>query len=288
MTLTWTAPSGRTYRLLLLDTNALSEVVKRPDVERLGLLTIVASEPAAPCFTPYSLAELYDAPDVFEAFIDLFSQVPAFVTKPWTMIVEEELELYGSEDVPQPMLNAFSPLGPDPSYDLRALLQRLFKDPAILAATGDGRHTDAKDVLTTWQANAPNFQPTQPVANAVDADRFVGEAFQQSLIRLAPEWYGQQLEVGVVPDIERFPTIATLLYNQYWRLWDASWAPATSALFDVQIMAIAPYVDMVVTERFQAEIFRKIGKRVRGLDSLEVLTLKGLRETGKQISATNR
>ena len=44
------------------------------------------------------------------------------------------------------------------------------------------------------------------------------------------------------------------------------------------IMAVAPYDNAIVTERFQAEIFRKIKSKVPQLKTLKVVTLRELRK----------
>jgi hypothetical protein len=45
-------------------------------------------------------------------------------------------------------------------------------------------------------------------------------------------------------------------------------------------MSAAPYMDVVVTEAFQAEILKKIRKKVVGLEKLQIATLKDIRFKG--------
>lgn len=276
----WVAASGRVYELALLDTNALSEVVKYPDREGTGFLELLALRPIAPCFTPYNLFELYFAPAVFEGFLDFFSQIPIFVTLPWEMVLTQELDRFDHGTEVSPLLNAFTPGGPDPAFDLRSVVESVLADPETesVIASGDPLAV-AMNVLDTWLSNKGNLEVKSSVANAEDARRYVTESGLQVLGRLHGTWVQEKLERGVVPNAHDFPALATMLYSQYWRLWDASWTRAPGEVNDIQIMAIAPYMDIVVTETRQAEVFRKIQKKVSGLDQLKVLQLSDLRRS---------
>ena len=273
----WTGSSGRTYRLVLLDTNALSEIVKNPDVEGAGFLSMM-SEPIAPCFTPYNLAELYASKDVFDAFIELFRHVPIFMTFPWEMVFDQEIAHYEGGGAVNPLLNAFTPDGPDPSYDLRSTVLTVFEDQETkkIMAKRD-YNAAAMHILDTWLRKKDNFEPKRSAPNSEDAERFVKEAGLQTLIGLRADWMKQKLEQGEVPQVHEFPTLSVMLYSQYWRFWDSSWTPGPGEVRDIQIMAVAPYMDVVITEKRQAEIFRKIRKVVPGLEDLQVMRLRDLR-----------
>ena len=273
----WTGSSGRTYRLVLLDTNALSEIVKNPDVEGAGFLSMM-SEPIAPCFTPYNLAELYASKDVFDAFIELFRHVPIFMTFPWEMVFDQEIAHYEGGGTVNPLLNAFTPDGPDPSYDLRSTVLTVFEDQETkkIMAKRD-YNAAAMHILNTWLGKKDNFEPKRSEPNSEDAERFVKEAGLQTLIGLRADWMKQKLEQGEVPQVHEFPTLSVMLYSQYWRFWDSSWTPGPGEVRDIQIMAVAPYMDVVITEKRQAEIFRKIRKVVPGLEDLQVMRLRDLR-----------
>lgn len=274
----WSGASGQTYDLTLLDTNALSEIVKRPEQERLGFLKFLGSRSIAPCFTPYNLAELYQAPEVLERFLDLFSEIPVFMTYPWEMVLDREMQLLDGGEPVNPLLNAFTPNGPDPSYDLRGTVESALDDPETRRAIAAGDyHAAAMHILGSWLEQKDNFEPTRPVPNADDARRYVEEAGFHTLCGLRPEWVQSKLDDGVVPSAHDLPSLATMLYSQYWRFWDPSWEPAAGEVRDIQIMAVAPHMDVVVTEKRQAEIFRKTRKAVLGLDDLEVLRLRDLR-----------
>lgn len=84
------------HRLCLLDTMALSEMVKQPkDLLRHFLEWAFGIEsPVVPCFTAYTVLELRRCPRVFEAFIKLFDVLPCVLLKSFATLVEDEVTSY--------------------------------------------------------------------------------------------------------------------------------------------------------------------------------------------------
>lgn len=68
----WTAPSGNVYNLCLLDTNALSEILKNRKGEATGFLKNYPPGGTAPCMTVYNYIELRRYPDLFEKYLKTF------------------------------------------------------------------------------------------------------------------------------------------------------------------------------------------------------------------------
>lgn len=268
----WTADSGRSYRLCLLDTNTLSEILKRPATEGRGFIERFPPSSHVPCFTPYNLIELRRRPDLFQAFLNFFTYYPSFITQPHQAILAAERE--SGPDVPAEsiLLRAFTPFG----ADLRQFITSVFADPGIANAERDWRKNN-QDALDTWLSRKANFSRTSPVANAKDAKHYVNDAAIDTLIQLDPEWVKDQLATGHTPAASRFPSLQVMLYSQYYRLFDPHWQGSSQDVTDVCIVACAPYVDTIVTENFQAEILRKICRRIPRMENLEVATLRDIR-----------
>lgn len=275
----WIADSGREYRLALLDTNALSEIVKNPAWEGAGFFNLLGTGQVAPCFTAYNLAELYAADGVFETFVAMFDEVPCFLTKPQDAILFEELEHYETGEPVIPLLNAFVPAAfrKDDSYDVRTVVREVFGDAGNRTAM-DQWDDRANEVMGTWLENKRNFEPSSDHANSKDADRYLETAGQQTLMNINPAWVRRRLDRGELPDLTRFPSLMVMAYSQYWRFWDPSWSSAPGEVTDIRFITAAPYMDIVVTEKRQAEIFRKIRDKVPGLSNLKVLRLSDLRK----------
>ena len=130
----WTAASGTVYDLCLVDTNVVSEVLKNRRGEAQSFLSRFVGGGSAPCFPFHVLVELRRRPDLFKEFLQIFATIPWFLLKPWGLV---ELEECDARD-PSPLLNAFTPLGPNEAYDpqilddyVRVRLMKLESEGAI-------------------------------------------------------------------------------------------------------------------------------------------------------------
>ena len=70
-----------------------------------------------------------------------------------------------------------------------------------------------------------------------------------------------------------------MLYSIYYRIYDPALVKRAGPgeVTDIEIMSPVPYVDAVITEKFQAGILRKIKHKVKGMNDLEIFTLKDIR-----------
>lgn len=272
----WTAKSGNTYKLCLLDTNALSEIVKRPNVEGKGFIERFGPNAFAPCFSVYNLIELRRKRELFQAFVEFFANYPCFLLKSHQMILTEEKNLHKDLSMLSPLMNAFSKAGPDSSYDFPNFVNKLFSYGDIAEIERNWRSEESA-TLAVWTSRVNNFNQKRPVPNAADADEYVKEAGLQSLIASDPEWAQTELDQGQIPNIDNFPSLKIVLYSQYYRLYDPNWTPKPQDVTDIMIMSAAPYIDVVITEAFQAEILKKVRKKVKGLEKVEIVRLKGIR-----------
>lgn len=272
----WTSSSGNKYRLCLLDTNALSEIIKHPLNEGRGFIEKCNPKDHATCLTIYNLIELRRKSKLFKEYVEFFSLYPSFLLKPNEILLKEEQQSIDSTSSIEAFMHAFSPLGPDNSYNLKQFVDQLFEGPVLKVIENNWRNDEAS-VLEIWLQNKSNFLPTQPVPNAQDAERFVNEAGLQFLISQFPEWAKFELDAGRIPNISKFPSLEVSLYSVYYRLFDKSWKHRPQEVTDIQIIAAAPYVDIIITERFQAEILRKIQSRIAEIKNLEIYILKDIR-----------
>ena len=121
-----------------------------------------------------------------------------------------------------------------------------------------------------------NFNPEDLVPNANDADRFVNDATIDTLSQLVPAVVQASITNNNIPQSLRFPSLQMMLYSQYYRVFDPTWIASDQEVTDVCITAYAPYVDAIVTEKFQAEIYKKVQKKVDGLTGVMFARLRDI------------
>ena len=274
----WTAGSGARPALCLLDTNAVSCIVKRPTVEGRGFVARFGPAGWAPCFSVYTVFELSQSATAFDAFVEFFADYPCFLLKPWSALAVSEYK--GESRDTLPLFNAFTRLGPNPSYDLRAWTKEMFVHPGIQKIRDTWREGQV-ETWHAWQSNRSTFNPRRAAPNALDANRFVTGAGPVA-VTAALEAAGLDPAMAANVGIRQFPSLLAMLYSQYYRVYDDDRRSAPSDVTDVRIAAAAPYMSGAVTERFQAEVFKKARNNVPGLATMEIATIQDLRRAAKR------
>jgi len=227
-------------------------------------------EDSAPCISLYSLIELRRRPELWEKFVDFFKIYPWFLTKTYTVMIADEIEWYSKNERPSPLLNAFSPLSRGVEKQVDKTLTAVFGHPTIESIEAGWRQSE-NDTLATWLSNRDNFSAKRPVPNALDAKRYVSEAWIHFLAAEAPSLVEAEVKAHGSVDLRRFPALAAMLYSQYYRLYDKTWKARPGEVTDVMISAVVPYMDAFISEAFQVEIFRKTRHSIAGLADVEFL-----------------
>ena len=66
-------------------------------------------------------------------------------------------------------------------------------------------------------------------------------------------------------------------YSQFFRIFKTQKNIKPNDVMDVLISSIAPYVDAVITENFQADVYKKAKKLIPQIKELEIYRLKDIR-----------
>lgn len=138
-----------------------------------------------------------------------------------------------------------------------------------------------QSVIKYWTKKLENFNFSSSAANSIHAEHYIKEAGIQTLINLdlsyKSNWVKSRIENNELIDIGEFPSLQVMLYSQYYRIFDPYWKKRPQEVTDIQIISPSPYMDIVITEKFQAEILKKIRNRITGLNNSRIWTLKDIR-----------
>lgn len=260
----WVTDSGTEYRLCLLDTNALGSIVEHRDTFGRAFIQRFPPSDWVPCWTIYNVIELRRAPErlgLYDAWLDFFSEYPSFLLEPYSRIVAAEVAAYHQYPAGPPLLNAFTLAGSDDRYFLRPFLEKLFAQDWMIKLEA-GWRDDENDTLRAWVSRSNDNRK---------ADQYVSESAVAHLTEIHPSWMATLLNAGGTPDVNRFPALQIMLYSQFYRIREPGRVHEASDVTDVRIMAAAPYVEAVVTEKFQAEVFRKTSEALSSIAQLDVV-----------------
>jgi hypothetical protein len=275
--MTWTAQSGKTYQLVLLDTNALSDIVKNKKKEGLRFVTEFDAGGYAPCITIYTLFEIRKNEEAYKSFLKFFSVYPVFFLKPQLEILKDEIAAYNTDKNVSALFNAFTTYGKNQSHDLRYFIDVHFSKPENIELEKNWKE-DERRGMEFWLKMRKNFKSTSHDANKKDAKRYVNEVLFEYLRQEFPAFVQQEPSKKKIQASNKFPSLQAMIYSQYYRIFDRKRKFNRSDVTDVRIMAASPYVDVIITENYQAEVFKKFKAEVHLLKELRVVRVGDLRK----------
>jgi hypothetical protein len=122
--------NGSDYRLVLLDTNALSEFRREDDRFRHFLSWSGASPMFVPCFSLFSILEMRRRVDVYERFKEVCRVFPCVLVKSYEQLLDDEVRSYPDPSSINPTLLGFAMLGGE-GMDLVRVLDMAFEDESL-------------------------------------------------------------------------------------------------------------------------------------------------------------
>lgn len=271
--------NGTDYRLCLLDTNAVSELVKREDSLRHFLAWAFTTHPVyIPSFTLFTVLELRRRPELFQQFLERFGPLPSVLLKSHEQLLEEETRHYPDPSRIDPVLLGFSGGVGSDGNRLAKLLPSAFSDPSV-AEKEQQWNEGGEEIVEGIASLVPNYPPGEGNAYVASEVRlFLQMAGLQQLAMRAKGFTERVARGGQALDIDAFPSLKIGLYTVFHKFYaDKNRKPSRSDGFDIINSAATPYVEAIITENHQAEVLRKTQRRDSFIESLTILTLKNFR-----------
>ena len=249
--------NGTTRNLVLIDTNIIREtVIKIGEEDETNpiarrLLSCFSPDTTIFCITIYSGFEIHPYSDIYEKFKNMFSIFPFFLIFPFSTIKEEE-EKARAENRDIEMRNI-----------MYAIKSEIINEDENFSKVFDGFIKDftktnpecirdqLKNTLSVWKKEKTKLSKLNDTANSM---------------------YTKYIKEN--PNIRASQKI--FKYSYYHRIF-ANRKITMNDIVDVDISAIAPYVDVVITENYQAEVFRQAQNKIDEIQHLRIYTLKDLR-----------
>lgn len=260
----YTFPNGSNYYLVLLDTNALSEISKDINGTRIGFIRRFPLNKYAPCFSAYNLFEIHNADRAYQSFINCFSNYPCLILHPYLTVIREEIQYYNTKKIPSIIINAFVPYGPDKSYDLASWLNGLWQNKELVLEIKKNA-SEYPDIASGWEK-----QRRKTIIYTKD---FETDCLRNFLFSIHAEW----ILNNTVFNIEEFPGARMMLFSQYMRIHRSKKSLGANDVNDVMISSALPYLDAVITENYQAEVIKQAKSKIFQLKDIEIVTLSEIR-----------
>jgi hypothetical protein len=266
------------YPLCLLDTLAVSEMVKRPEGAYRNFLDWShRSDPQfVPCFTVYTLIELRRRPELFDGFIEFFQPLPCVLLKGYMNFLDEEAAAYPDPTGIDPCAIAFTPLGGEGNQ--LANIPHILARPELAQQEQMWNEAGA-EIVSGMLSLVKNYPPDGETYSAAEVCTF---ASLTSLTQLALHGHTELITDiharGDAVDTDAFPSLKAMSLAVFYKFYsDANRKAADSDAFDVLITAALPYVEAVITENHLAEALRKARRVDPFLEKLQIFSLRDFR-----------
>jgi hypothetical protein len=268
--------NSKTYKICYLDTCVLSEIIKNKQKEFNNILKRHSPDDSIIGISISTLFELRQHQKLYESFIKIFSIIPLVFIKSYNQIFQEEINNYPNYKNINPILHAVSPSSINKFGKLNELLKHIFSKQEIL----DIEHkwnTEKRSIFDNILKLKNNFPPKKDRYSSTEAIEFVREATFQQIILQAPEFIQNFIKRKKIVDVDAFPSLKIQLYNVFYRFYDGNRKPEIQDVFDILISSSIPYIEFFYTERFQAEIIKKVNNRDTFINNVKTYTMRELR-----------
>ena len=269
--------NGTEYRLVLLDTNALSEFSREANSFRQFLSWSNASPAFVPCFSPFSVLEMRHRVDVYQRFKELFGVFPSIMLKSHEQLLDEEVNSYPDPTDIDPTLLGFSALGGE-GMDLDRVLELAFGDAFVRGREkywNDGR----QDIVEGIASLVANFPPDGETYGPGEVRQFIEMAGFSQIAMRQVDFAKQMVQINNQQvDISAFPSVKATTYAVWHKFYaDRNRKWKRSDAYDIIIASAIPYMDAVITESHLAESMRKTKRLDDFIQHLAVYTLRDFR-----------
>ena len=271
------------YKLILLDTNAIREIVTNTNTSGKGFLERFfahSSDAYAPCFSIYNVIELMPYQDIYEKFLEFFSAIPCLMMFPVKSIFQREVEccLEGKDFVIDGYIaNAFTPLVLEDNYNCKKFFENMAKETTLMGNIKDEVKTFSS-VAMDWENRRKKTEvmlKAQHLPLNTINEKFYRTQEKDTIIKDLMN-YGIRVPLGV--EVFKLPASRMMEFSQFVRIYQTRKHIKPNDVMDIQISCIVPYVNAVITENFQADVYKKAKHFIPQLEELEIYTLKDIRQ----------
>lgn len=267
------------YKLIYLDTNALREIVLNNNesfhnfIEKFLSIDLVKY---IPVFSIYNVFELKPYTDIYEKFIEVFSIIPCMMFFPYKLIIEEEYKAFCNNRevvLDGKLIHAFSTLGSNDSFELEVFLEKLWNDEEIKNNIMS-EILGLKEIATTWNERKASYYNSSYMSKRRDLKKLYYKFEKETIIK---DLEIHEIDVVNDVDIKRLPGMRVMEFSHFMRVYDRKKPIKLNDVMDVKMSCFIPYVDAVITEVYQAELYKNMKGFINQLKNLEIFGVNALK-----------
>jgi hypothetical protein len=266
--------NGNNYKLVLVDTNILSEVIKNRFEEFRKLFEWTATQKSIICFSLFTILEIRKTPAIYSKFLELFSAIPCIILKSHEQLLQDEVSAYPNSAEVDPILVGFP--GVLAKAKLNEILDKTFGETQVVA-NEKLWNSGQKEIVSGISGLVKNFPPENGKYTKKKIREFIQLAgFQQIALRQR-EFAKSILDLGGTVNVDAFPSVKMTAFVVFYKFYVDARRPLISDAFDIIIFSATPYVDVVISENHFVEMLKKIKIQDKFVEHVEAFNIKNLR-----------
>lgn len=257
------------YKYIFLDTNALREIVTNNNLSGKIFLEKFIIEKYVPCFSIYNIWEIKPLQDIYDKFIDFFSIVPCLVIFPNKLVLAEEYKCYQRKEkmkICNKISNVFSPLGKENTYRTKLFFEGYYNNKQLKDLTNEH--------IAQLNTIASNWQDQRAVVGKISFVEY--KKLEKDIVVKDLQNWGV-IQEGVEIELDSFPAARIMEYSHFRRVHQTNKFIKPNDVLDIEISCIVPYVNAVITERFQCDVYRAAQKFIPQMNEVNIYTMSELR-----------
>lgn len=266
--------NGTKYKLVLVDTNILSEVIKNKNQEFRRLMDWTNSQKAIICFSLFTIIEIRKTPEIYRQFLELFSNIPCIVLKSHEQLLQDEVSVYPDSIKVNPVLVGFP--GVLAKAKLSEVFDKAFSEKQIIE---DEKRWNLgrEEIISGIKDLVKNFPPENDKYTTKEVRQFILLAGYQQIAIRQREFAKSILDLGRFVDVDAFPSVKMTSFVVFYKFYVDARQSLTSDAFDIIIFSVVPYVDIVFSENHFVAMMKKIKTQDRFVDLVDAFNIKYLR-----------
>ncbi len=269
--------NGTEYNLCLLDTNALSNLLKSPKdwIENIDSHFDISK--TIICYSIFTLSELSYNIELFNKYLDFFSIFPSAVLDGHESIFVKETENYSSLKPLSPVVLTPFAIN-DSSMSQKERLQYVLENSSFIGRTEYWKESQ-KQILDGILSLKSNFPPEKKAYSKKEIEFFCFSASTTQVGLRNNKFAKKTIQQGSALDFEKLPSIKCTSYVVFYKFYPDNRNPEPSDIFDIFISSLLPYVDFFITERNLNHIVKQIQQNHNFLTNVQSFTMKQINKT---------
>ncbi|MCB2207767.1 MAG: hypothetical protein KQH67_05675 [Bacteroidetes bacterium] len=267
---------GKSYKILQLDTNALSNILKEKDSKLKNLFDRFPPDKNLITYSPFTIMEISRNEYLLDRFCKMFSIIPSFFLKGYEQLRDEELQNYqDSRYLDILLLSPFDVKRPKGQLINEKDVHKLLTNKK-LTSTFDKWENNKQRILEGMLSLKDNFQSKTSKYSKKEIQYFVTTSTFQQVLMYDKSFVLKNNLTDKNISLNNLQSFKIMSYSVFYKFYSDNRNPQLSDVFDILIGATIPYVDILITEKHYFDTIQKIKKQDRFLDNLKVYKVNEL------------